>query len=309
MDGDTWLGQVIDNIPASEIDGFAIHAYGGTVTDFETSYRATLAKIDSKGLKDRGVYMTEWCRATDPNVPTGESVTSQFCRDAFASVNSWNRTDGKHNIVSMSWFIYDADNQSGGSWNSMALEYWKTHGYGAGDSRDLYTAFQETVDLHYAAGFVGTRGVVASFTGTPLRGRAPLQVQFMDQSTGTVQSWAWSFGDGGTSVARNPIHTYAQQGDYTVILSIEGNGSNSLTRTGYISVVPQPGDFDDDLDVDQEDFGKMQGCLTGSNNVQPDPACRRARMDADADVDADDLVLFARCFGEPGVPAEFGCAP
>jgi hypothetical protein len=38
MSDTNWVGQVIDNIPANEIDGFAIHSYGGTVTDFHNGY-------------------------------------------------------------------------------------------------------------------------------------------------------------------------------------------------------------------------------------------------------------------------------
>ncbi len=47
--------------------------------------------------------------------------------------------------------------------------------------------------------------------------------QFQDISTsslGSVQSWAWNFGDGGTSTIQNPTHTYAGTGTYTVTLTI-----------------------------------------------------------------------------------------
>ncbi|HKR11221.1 MAG TPA: PKD domain-containing protein [Pyrinomonadaceae bacterium] len=47
--------------------------------------------------------------------------------------------------------------------------------------------------------------------------------RFFDQSTdadGPIVSWAWDFGDGGTSNERNPMHTYAQPGNYTVTLTV-----------------------------------------------------------------------------------------
>jgi hypothetical protein len=71
------------------------------------------------------------------------------------------------------------------------------------------------------------------------------------------------------------------------------------------------GDFDDDGDVDQEDFGRFQGCLSGPNVVQGDPACNRARLDppaaADSDVDAADFETFLGCAeGQGGVPPA-GC--
>ena len=47
----------------------------------------------------------------------------------------------------------------------------------------------------------------ASFTASPTSGTAPLNVQFTDTSTGAPTSWAWDFGDGGTSTSQSPSHT------------------------------------------------------------------------------------------------------
>ena len=82
----------------------------------------------------------------------------------------------------------------------------------------------------------GTSAPVASFTGTPTSGSAPLTVTFSDTSSNTPTSWAWTFGDGGTSTSKNPSHTYTMAGTYTVILTAtNARGSNTLTRTGYIT--------------------------------------------------------------------------
>jgi|GEM_PF-3609480 len=43
-------------------------------------------------------------------------------------------------------------------------------------------------------------------------------VQFTDSSDATAVSWLWDLGDGSTSSAQNPLHTYAQNGTYTVCL-------------------------------------------------------------------------------------------
>ena len=78
---------------------------------------------------------------------------------------------------------------------------------------------------------------VASFTGTPTTGTAPLAVQFTDLSTGSPNSWSWSFGDGGTSTVQNPSHTYNTSGTYSVSLTAaNANGSNTMVRTGYVTV-------------------------------------------------------------------------
>src|SRR5207253_1879749 len=85
---------------------------------------------------------------------------------------------------------------------------------------------------------------VASFSGSPTSGIVPLTVNFTDASTGQPTSWAWTFGDGGTSTAQNPSHTYTTAGTYSVTLTATNTmGSNSLTKTNYITVTPPPPDF------------------------------------------------------------------
>jgi PKD repeat protein len=79
---------------------------------------------------------------------------------------------------------------------------------------------------------------VAGFSGTPTSGNAPLTVAFTDQSTGTISSRSWEFGDGGTSTAQNPSHTYTTEGTYNVSLTVTGPGGETDTNTkpGYITV-------------------------------------------------------------------------
>jgi PKD repeat protein len=64
-----------------------------------------------------------------------------------------------------------------------------------------------------------------------------LAVNFTDESTGEITDWSWDFGDGGTSTAQNPSHTYNSGGTYTVELTVTGpGGSDTETRTDYITV-------------------------------------------------------------------------
>lgn len=159
MEGNQYLGQVLDNLTPADVDGFAIHAYGWDVNGFSNDYKAQLRVIDQKGFGSKPVWITEFNRyTTDDN---DEQNTAQFARDAFSNVDTWNQTPGAHNIVGMTWFIYDGDNQAGGGWNGYSIEYWKTHGFPYGDPRDLYTAFEQTVDLRYAAGIYGCRPLTA----------------------------------------------------------------------------------------------------------------------------------------------------
>jgi len=80
---------------------------------------------------------------------------------------------------------------------------------------------------------------VANFAATPTSGSAPLAVAFTNQSTGTIDTFAWTFGDGGTADVASPSHTYTVPGTYTVSLTVTGpGGSNTRTRAGLIRVFP-----------------------------------------------------------------------
>lgn len=78
---------------------------------------------------------------------------------------------------------------------------------------------------------------VASFSGVPASGTAPLTVNFSDQSTNSPTNWAWNFGDGGTSTQQNPWHTFDSAGTYTVELVVSnGFGTDTVAINNYITV-------------------------------------------------------------------------
>ncbi len=57
-------------------------------------------------------------------------------------------------------------------------------------------------------------------------------VNFSDASNGFPNSWSWDFGDGNTSTAQNPEHTYAAAGNYTVSLTACNDyGCDTFTGT------------------------------------------------------------------------------
>jgi PKD repeat protein len=82
---------------------------------------------------------------------------------------------------------------------------------------------------------------VADFIATPTIGVKPLTVQFNDKSTGQITVHSWNFGDGQTSTATNPSHTYNEAGIYTVSLTVAGpGGSHTKTLENYITVNSRP---------------------------------------------------------------------
>ncbi len=77
----------------------------------------------------------------------------------------------------------------------------------------------------------------ANFTASPNRGPAPLEVQFTNLSTGWITGWAWDFGDGSTSAAQSPLHTYNNPGKYKATLTAIGPGGFRSKRV-TIKVMP-----------------------------------------------------------------------
>ncbi len=66
-------------------------------------------------------------------------------------------------------------------------------------------------------------------------------------------------------------------------------------------------DSDHDDDVDMEDFGLLQRCLTGRRVRQDDPACQAALIDGNDYVDQDDVSLFLSCLMGAGIDAPPSC--
>ncbi len=80
-----------------------------------------------------------------------------------------------------------------------------------------------------------TPNPMSEFTGVPFSGPAPLAVDFLDLSTGTVTGWFWTFGDGTTGSVQNPTHLYTTPALYTISLTVFGPGGADLEiKTGIL---------------------------------------------------------------------------
>ena len=80
---------------------------------------------------------------------------------------------------------------------------------------------------------------IADFSANSTNGFVSLTVQFTNNSTGTITSYAWDFNNDGTtdSTEVNPTWTYTTPGKYTVKLTATGPlGSSNETKMDYIIV-------------------------------------------------------------------------
>ena len=87
---------------------------------------------------------------------------------------------------------------------------------------------------------------VASFTATPTVGQIPLVVAFNAAASsdpdGSISTYSWNFGDGGTGSGVAPSHTYATAGTFTVTLTVTDNlgATDSTIRTVTTTAGPPP---------------------------------------------------------------------
>jgi len=88
---------------------------------------------------------------------------------------------------------------------------------------------------------------VASFSYTPAAPTTDDAVIFSDGSSdsdGSIVTWAWDFGDGNTSSAQNPTHSFAAAGTYVVTLTVTDDGSASDSYSANVTVAAAPPGLD-----------------------------------------------------------------
>jgi PKD repeat protein len=206
----------------------ASHSYGpGTFT-------ATLTVTDDDGAS---VTASTTIHSTVNIVPVAQAAVTPASSLAPAAVtfSSSGSTDPDGTIVSYAWDFGDGNSSSDPN---------PTHTYAAG----TYTATLYVVDNEGGIG-TATVQVISNLAPTAVaessvtEGNGPLQVQFTGSNStdvdGTIVSYSWNFGDGGTSSAADPTHTYAP-GIWTATLTVVDDQGASSTSTVTIDVNDPP---------------------------------------------------------------------
>jgi PKD repeat protein len=121
--------------------------------------------------------------------------------------------------------------------------------YMAGTQCDLWRQASYVLNISAPANYTPVTPVCnpahpsADFIGTPASGFAPLTIQFTGTSPG-ADAYAWKFGDGGTSPARDPKHTYTTPGTYTVSLEARDSCTGTVNRAekpNYVTITTTAG--------------------------------------------------------------------
>ncbi len=165
------------------------------------------------------------------NVPPTATFTSN-CGTTSCTFNAAGSQDSDGTIAGYAWDFGDGSSGSGQT---------PTHAYAAG-------TYQVTLTVTDNGGASNTFS--ASVTVSPAPTNSPPTAVFASSCTdlactftsagtadpdGTIAGYAWDFGDGGSSTAASPSHSYAAAGTYTVRLTVTDNGGATGTVTHTVS--------------------------------------------------------------------------
>ncbi|HEX9394498.1 MAG TPA: PKD domain-containing protein [Gemmatimonadales bacterium] len=234
--GDTCSFTSTSSAPSGSISSYSwAFGDGGTSTVQNPShtyaaggtYTATLTVTDNLGATNSVSH------SVTVNQPPVASFTSSCSSLTCTFTNSSSDPDGT--IASNSWTFGDAGTSTAQS---------PSHTYAAGGT---YTVTLTVTDNLGATNSVSHNVTVAAANQPPVAAFSSScsgdTCNFTSTSSapsGSISSYSWAFGDGGTSTVQNPSHTYAAGGSYTVTLTVTDNlgATNSVSHGVTVNQPP-----------------------------------------------------------------------
>ncbi|MGV6859045.1 MAG: PKD domain-containing protein [bacterium] len=209
------------------------------------SYTVSLTVTDDEGASGNS---TTTITATEvPNIPpTAQASASAQSVEIGTPIqfSSTGSVDSDGSIASYSWDFGDGNSSS---------EANPEHLYSAvGDYTVTLTVTDNVGDsaqttLSVSITEIPNVAPVASASASVTSGDAPLTVQFdasaSSDSDGTIASYSWTFGDGGSATGATPEYTYNLAGVFTATVTITDDDGATSTASVEITAteVPVPG--------------------------------------------------------------------
>ena len=217
----SWFWDFGDGGVATAANPSHTYSTGGT-------YTVSLTVTDNQGASDTSIKNVAVATAGPPTAGFTFSVSSLTANFTDTS------TDSDGTIASRSWNFGDGGVSTSAN---------PSHTYAAAGT---YTVSLTVTDNSGATDSVSQSVTltVSNSNEAPTAGFSSrdsgLTVDFNNFSTdsdGTIVSQSWNFGDGATSTAQNPSHTYSSSGIYTVSLTVTDNDGASDTLSKSVTVI------------------------------------------------------------------------
>lgn len=250
----TSSGQLVNPPPEDQysVDATSVQSNGGLGVGNDYAYLGCFANSNT-GLTPAQAQGSTFVIVNPPAYQNGQTIRiTGYGTDSTPSQNNQvqQTNTGPRVSASGTTVSYQTDTEGGNSGSPVIFESTgqaigiHTHG---GCSTTAGNSGTSIAHSGLQAFLASPKGVcvkatpVANFSGAPTSGQGPLSVAFTDTSIGTPTAWAWTFGDGGTSTAKDPTHVYTAAGTFTVsLLASNAQGSDSETKASYISVLAPP---------------------------------------------------------------------
>ena len=201
------------------------------------TYDVTLTITDDNGATDTDTLQI--VVSPVPNVPPTavlDATPTSGKRNLTVAFSSAGSSDSDGTITSRAWTFGDGGTSTTAN---------PSHTYLVAGT---YTA---TLTVTDNAGGIDTKSVIitvtpnqpptAAATATPSTRKVGQSVAFSSVGSGdidgTIASYAWVFGDGGTSASANPSHTYTAPGTYVAELTVTDDTGDTATATANVTVL------------------------------------------------------------------------
>jgi PKD repeat protein len=258
-------------------------ATGQTVShtfDDDGSYDVTVTTTDDDGATGSRTQAVQ-VRNVGPTAAVSFAPTSPDTSDTIAFDGSGS-SDPDGSITSYAWDFGDGTTATGSD---------PSHSYGDDGSYAVTLTVTDddgVTDIATTTLTVANRGPTASLTTSPSDPDTTDDVTFdaggSSDPDGSITSYQWDFGDGTTGTGQSTTHSFADNGSYTVSLTVtdDDGATDSTATTVQVDNVAPTVDFETRLeDVDGD--GANEIVYDASASTDPDGSITRYRWDIDED--------------------------
>jgi PKD repeat protein len=187
-----------------------------SITNLPAGYRFVFGVSPAAGPINQAPTALASANVTSGPAPLAVAFSSNGSRDpeGAALTYSWTFGDGGSSAVASPSHTYQSD----GSYVATLVV-----------SDGTNTTTSNPINIR-----VGNQPPIVAVSATPTSGFAPLPVTFSTVGTTDPESapltYAWNFGDGGTSAAANPSHTFSAVGSFRVALTVSDGTKSTVTN-------------------------------------------------------------------------------